>query len=95
MSGIMLGVYDSEEFDEYSLTLEPGQKLVIFSDGIPEAVNSDEEFFSDERFEHWLIEHRHLPAHEMLSKLLDTIRKFTSGQPQSDDITVVILQRNQ
>ncbi|MDR9419792.1 SpoIIE family protein phosphatase [Gracilimonas sp.] len=94
MSGIMLGVYDSEEFEEYSLTLEPGQKLVLFSDGIPEALNTEGEFFSDQRFEQWLIEHRHLSPHEILSQLLDTIEEFTDGEPQSDDITIVILGRD-
>jgi len=95
MSGIMLGVDESEVFIEHYLTLAPGQKIVMFSDGIPEALNSAGQFFSDARFEEWLIEHRNLSPREMLSQLLATIKNFTEGEAQSDDITVVILGRDQ
>lgn len=92
-SGVMLGIIHPIEFEEFKIEIKPGQKIVIFSDGIPEAQNVNDEFFSDEAFEDWLCEHSDLSASQMMVKLLDTIHRFCEGANQSDDITLIIIER--
>jgi sigma-B regulation protein RsbU (phosphoserine phosphatase) len=92
-SGVMLGIINPIDFEEHVIEIKPGQKLVIFSDGIPEAQNVDDDFFSDEAFEEWLCEHSDLGASQMMVKLLDTIHRFCEGANQSDDITLIIVER--
>ncbi len=92
-SGVMLGIVNPIEFQEFVIEINVGEKLVIFSDGIPEAVNTEEEFFEDERLEQWLIDNSELGASQMMAKLLDTLYNFTNGADQSDDITLIIIER--
>lgn len=91
--GVMLGIIEPNFLEEDVVEINVGEKLVIFSDGIPEAENKEGEFFSDETFEAWLIENGELGASQMMAKLLDTIYNFTQGADQSDDITIIIIER--
>ncbi|MDR9415904.1 MAG: SpoIIE family protein phosphatase [Gracilimonas sp.] len=93
MGGVMLGIMDPVDFTEDSVKIKPGEKLILFSDGIPEARNTKGEFFSDEAFEEWLLDHKSLSASQMMMNLLKTIEAFAKGEPQSDDITLIIIER--
>ncbi|MBK7601287.1 MAG: SpoIIE family protein phosphatase [Acidobacteria bacterium] len=66
--------------------------LVIFTDGVTEAVNSRNEMFSDERLEELVRKNVHLGAEEMRKLILNEVETFTSGLPQGDDITLLILK---
>lgn len=93
VGGVMLGIMDGVDYNADSVTLEAGEKLILFSDGIPEAQNKTGEFFSDESFEEWLLEHKSLTPTQMMMNLLKTIENFSKGKPQSDDITLIIIER--
>ncbi|MBO6584625.1 MAG: SpoIIE family protein phosphatase [Gracilimonas sp.] len=95
VGGVMLGIMDPVDFKGDSIKLYSGNKLILFSDGIPEARNTEGEFFSDEGFEQWLLEHKSLTPSQMMMNLLKTIDNFSKGQPQSDDITLIIIERVQ
>ncbi len=94
VGGVMLGIMDPVEFEEETINLNPGDKLVLFSDGITEAQNTKGEFFEDERFEEWLLSNKHKSPFDMMIDLLNDLVSFTNGEPQSDDITLIILERN-
>ncbi len=91
--GIMLGILYPNSFEWEVKQIEVGQKIVIYSDGIPEACNANGDFYSDERFQQWLIDNRDLKPAEMMEKLINTIDTFCEGETQSDDITCIILER--
>lgn len=93
VGGVMLGIMDPVDFTEDSITLEPGEKLILFSDGIPEARDYKGDFFGDEAFEKWLLDHSSLSPSQMMMNLLKTIETFARGAPQSDDITLIIIER--
>lgn len=93
VGGVMLGIMDPVEFKEDSVSINAGEKLVLFSDGIPEAQNGKGEFFSDEAFEEWILEHKSLSPSQMMMNLLKTIENFSKGKSQSDDITIIIIER--
>jgi sigma-B regulation protein RsbU (phosphoserine phosphatase) len=93
VGGVMLGIMDPVDFTGDSITMEAGEKLILFSDGIPEARNIEGDFYSDEAFEQWLLDHKSLTPSQMMMNLLKTIDNFSNGQAQSDDITIIIIER--
>lgn len=93
VGGVMLGIMDPVEFEEDTAYLNPGDKLILFSDGITEAQNTKGEFFEDERFEEWLLTNKNKSPFNMMIDLLNDLVEFSNGEPQSDDITIIILER--
>lgn len=91
--GVMLGIMEEIDLPKASLSIGKGDILMLFSDGVTEATNPSGELFSEERFEWWLLDHNQLSAEEMKDALLETLRDYANGSPQSDDITFIIVKR--
>jgi phosphoserine phosphatase RsbU/P len=91
--GLMLGIMEEIDLPKATLSIDKGDILMLFSDGVTEATNPSGELFSEERFEQWLLDHIQLSAEEMKDALLKTLRDYADGSPQSDDITFIIVKR--
>ena len=91
--GVMLGIMEEIDLPKATLSIDKGDILMLFSDGVTEATNPSGELFSEERFEQWLLDHNQLSAEEMKDALLETLRDYANGSPQSDDITFIIVKR--
>ena len=92
-SGIPIGMMDLNNWDENTMNFEEGDTVLIFSDGIPEAMNEKDDQFSDEMLEKILVDNRE-KAPDVLSKyIINKVTEFVDGHPRSDDITLMILQR--
>jgi sigma-B regulation protein RsbU (phosphoserine phosphatase) len=89
---MVLGAFDFAEYHEHQTKLEPGDVVVIFTDGVTEAVNAAQEMFSDERLEKLVRESRVLSAEEIKDLILEDVLSFTRGLPQGDDITLIALK---
>ena len=73
------------------MTLQPGDVLVVFSDGVSEALNPLGEQFEDARILETLTETTAGNAQERLQALFASVRAFTAGAPQNDDVTVLVV----
>lgn len=91
--GPVLGILPSLTFQEHACRLEPGDALLMYSDGVTEAVNPAEEEFGEERLAELLRERRQEPAQAIVDAVHDAVQDFTAGQPPADDITVVVARR--
>jgi sigma-B regulation protein RsbU (phosphoserine phosphatase) len=90
--GMVLGLFDEAPFEVAELTFEPGDKLVLYTDGLTEAENSRQELFSTERAGRVLQTINPDDAVTSVVKtLLDAVTRFAKGGPQSDDITLLSL----
>ena len=89
----MLGVFDFLDFSDEYVKLEEGDMLMMYTDGVDEACNVNNEVFGDERLEKVLRESAGLSCQASIDKMLDNVRAFTAGAPQSDDITMMALKR--
>ena len=82
-------------YREQKIQLMPGDKIYLYTDGVPEAFNDREEMFGDERMLDVL--NRNTECSEntmhMLDAMYEEIHKFANGMSQSDDITMVYLVR--
>jgi phosphoserine phosphatase RsbU/P len=91
--GLILGVFKTTTpYDEDSVTLSPGDVLVMYTDGVSEAMNQSDEQFTEERLEVILKESTHLSAKEIIQKVQQALESHTQDTPQSDDITMLVLK---
>jgi len=91
--GIPLGMLPEFGFEEESISLDEDSTLVVYSDGVSEAMNAEEEQFGDDRIASVLEQHKHASASEIIDQLVAAVKKYAAGHPQSDDITVVVMRR--
>jgi hypothetical protein len=89
--GFPLGVRRREPFREHDVEFSAGDRLILYSDGLIEAIDDDGEPFGFDRFERTLIECGHQSAEEMKKTLLGSVKKFTRNRPPEDDQTLVIV----
>jgi sigma-B regulation protein RsbU (phosphoserine phosphatase) len=90
--GTILGMFEAASYDQETLTLEPGDTLVAFSDGISDAQNPVGEDYGEDRLIACLEANRGAPPVEMRDALLASVRSFVSGAMPSDDMTVLVLR---
>ncbi len=90
--GVMVGPMPGSKYEEEKIVLEDGDLLVIFTDGVTEAMNPDVELFSEERLERLLSSADSRPAEEVTISIFSGVDEFASGAEQSDDITVLVVQ---
>ena len=90
--GLIVGAFKQATFEEETVQLDPGDVLVVFSDGITEALNTDGEEFGEERLLSCVKANLELAPTALLERLLDTLHQFTSGAVQNDDVTLLVLR---
>jgi serine phosphatase RsbU (regulator of sigma subunit)/pSer/pThr/pTyr-binding forkhead associated (FHA) protein len=91
--GPVLGILSIAPYSEDHASLEPGDMLVLYSDGVTEATNQDYEEFGEERFIEVLRKHRQAPAATIVEAVTKALAEFAAGAPQADDITLVVAKR--
>ena len=90
--GPMLGLFDDPVFPEETLWLKPGDRVLVFSDGVTEALNQAAEEFSEARLVEVLQQHVTEQPDALLESVLDSVRRFCGHAPQRDDVTAVVMQ---
>jgi len=88
-----LGTFPTEVYPDYQISLEHGDILVFYSDGILEASNPDEEMYGEERFQDALRRYAEGAAQQIRDAILDELNRFRGETPQDDDIALVIVKR--
>jgi hypothetical protein len=89
--GFPLGVRRRDPFREHVAAFAPGDRLILYSDGLIEALDDDGNPFGFDRFEQVLRDCGARSAEEIKNALLKSIRKFTRNRPPEDDQTLVVL----
>ncbi len=92
--GVALGVMEEFDFDEGSVMLDPGDMMVIVSDGITESMNAAQELFGEERMTRLLPALRECDARTVVERLIGAVRSFVGDAPQWDDMTIVVVRRD-
>ncbi len=92
-SSMLIGMFDQAQYSDAGLRLGTGDLLVIFSDGVEEAFNTDQEEFGLGRTRDCLRENRQKSAEEIYTELVRTVSEFRGDAEQSDDITMIVVKR--
>lgn len=89
--GLVLGLFSGARFETMSRALEPGDRVVFFSDGIVEAENAEGEQFGEERLRRSILESRELGPQAALDAVWQALAGFLQSAPHADDMTCVIV----
>ena len=92
VEGVPLGLLANTEYQETTISLESGDLLAMFSDGVVEASREDEEEFGYRRLEQILREEAQRPVAEILAKISAEVARFEAGRPRSDDQTLMLMR---
>jgi sigma-B regulation protein RsbU (phosphoserine phosphatase) len=90
--GFPLGLFPNAEYEEFTLSTQPGDLIVFFSDGIVDAVNATGDMFGDERLCRLLESQHHPTAQSTVEAILQAVTDFQAGTAHFDDETIVVLR---
>ena len=90
--GVAVGVMPGLPYNENAVTLTPGDTMFLYTDGITEAMNVDQEEFTEARLEAVLADGHDLPVDVVLTNVTSAVVEFVGGAEQSDDITCIVLR---
>jgi len=92
-NGGVLGVHQEFTYSESSARLTSGDWLILYTDGVTEALNSSKELFGEDRLSEYLRSNRQLTADNLLTGLLQEVNRFTGKKELDDDLTVIALKK--
>ncbi|MEJ7607197.1 MAG: PP2C family protein-serine/threonine phosphatase [Bryobacteraceae bacterium] len=90
--GPVIGLFRPATYEEGQVELEPGDLLVLFTDGISEAMNDRDEEWGEDSLAQSALSLRSRPVQEIMESLIAGADTFANGAPQHDDMTVVVLR---
>ncbi len=90
--GLLLGIIKNVDFEEKKIELQPGDVLLLYTDGITEAEREGGELFGDERLAGQFAACRHLSPQQVLERLLEQAREFSGQKVFNDDVSLVMMR---
>ncbi len=90
--GLILGMMVDIHYETASIDLKPGDRLVLYTDGITEAMNKQGEEFGEGRLKQLLLNAGDLTSQELIDHIVHKVNHYAEGVPQADDMTMVILK---
>ncbi|MFU8826130.1 MAG: PP2C family protein-serine/threonine phosphatase, partial [Brevefilum sp.] len=92
-TGTLVGIFAENSWEEKSITLHPGEALVLYTDGITEAQNETGEFYGNDRFYDLLTAEFSTSAEDFRNSILKDIQVFTGTSPRLDDVTLIVITK--
>ena len=92
--GMILGILPMSQYQEFRVTMNSGDILVMYTDGVTEAVDSQDEDFGEARLSELVAGLKDRAAHYIVNAIHAEVTKYTEGAPPADDITVVVIKKN-
>ena len=88
--GLIVGAFQDSVYTQGQIDLQPGDRLVMFTDGITEAINGEEEEFGDRRLVEACLRGRQLSAEALHGSLFEIVTEFCGGEFEGDTTVVVV-----
>jgi len=90
--GMPLGVFEDAKFGQRQIELKPGETLLVYTDGVTEAMNPERELFGEERFKRACQGQAPLSPQQLTQRVVAEVAKFSRGADPSDDITLLAIK---
>ena len=90
--GLVLGAMDGVKYKEYTIQLSPGDKIFLYSDGVPEATDSNNKLFGTDRMLEALNQRPESSARNILADVQEAVDEFVGTAEQFDDLTMLCLE---
>jgi sigma-B regulation protein RsbU (phosphoserine phosphatase) len=91
-SGVPVGLLENVEYEETEFAAEPGDVILLYSDGVQDQQNPQGEDYGTARLPLYLPEVAHLPADELAGRILNDVNEFRGSVPVHDDQTVIVMK---
>jgi serine phosphatase RsbU (regulator of sigma subunit) len=92
VGGTVVGMFPAMAYEEATVELRPGDVLLVFTDGVPEAHNTEDEEFGDDRLQQLLRDTAHLPADEISARISAGMKDWIRDAEQYDDLTFIVMK---
>jgi sigma-B regulation protein RsbU (phosphoserine phosphatase) len=92
VGGTVVGMFPEVSYEEATVALYPGDVLLAFTDGVPEAHNPENEEFGEERLQQLLRQIAHLPADEIGARISAEMKNWIRDAEQYDDLTFIVMK---
>jgi len=90
--GMVVGLFEMTAYEEETVQLQEGDRLIVFSDGVTEAVNTTGEEFGEMRLAACVEDLGHLSPADQVARIMEAVQTFAAGARQADDITALVLR---
>jgi sigma-B regulation protein RsbU (phosphoserine phosphatase) len=90
--GLVIGVKPDFEYNQTKMKLSPGDTLVFYTDGITEALNPQVEEFGEQKLLDIIVQYPYRSAEQLRNHIYEEMIRFTQGESQYDDLTLIVLQ---
>ncbi|MBA4397471.1 MAG: serine/threonine protein phosphatase [Syntrophus sp. (in: bacteria)] len=90
--GVMLGPFEDSRYETRRIALTPGDTLILYTDGVTEAMNAAKEVYSDGKLLSTVMQSESAAAEGIIREIVQSVRDFAGDEPQSDDITMLVLK---
>ncbi|MDO4478232.1 MAG: SpoIIE family protein phosphatase [Lachnospiraceae bacterium] len=87
--GLLLGIFPGEVYTSETVSLSPGDTLVLYTDGLTEAFNENKDMYGEERLKACLLSHRNGPA--VINQISSDLKEFLAGKEVTDDVTLLTM----
>jgi sigma-B regulation protein RsbU (phosphoserine phosphatase) len=91
-TGVILGILENVDYQEHTVTLNPGDVLLLYTDGVIEARNPAGQQFGEERLQEMLQKYQSLPSDKLWQRIYQAIHRHINDAVQHDDITLLVLK---
>jgi len=91
-NGVVVGAVENATYQTGQTILRPGESIFLYTDGVTEAMNGKEEFFSDDRLVATITLLQGHPPEELISGVAEEIARFSQNMPQADDIAMMVIR---
>lgn len=92
IGGLLLGAMKGVEYESNVITIQPGESLFFYTDGVTEAFNNMDEEYKDSRLVEFLFNKNSLNVNDLVEQVFEDVKTFSDGAEQSDDITCLALK---
>jgi sigma-B regulation protein RsbU (phosphoserine phosphatase) len=90
--GMALGAFENSKYEERPIKLNPGDIIVLYTDGVTETKNAQDEEFGTQRLKQVINDSSSMKAKEIRESIHDAVKDFTSSSSQEDDLTLVVIK---
>jgi serine phosphatase RsbU (regulator of sigma subunit) len=92
-TGTLVGIFAENTWKEKAVLIQPGDVVVLYTDGITEAQNETDEFFGTERLFEVLKTEFSISAEAFRNRILENVQAFTGSSPRLDDVTLIVISK--
>jgi sigma-B regulation protein RsbU (phosphoserine phosphatase) len=94
IGGMLLGAFPDAQYEQAKIIMNPGDLLILFSDGITEALNHESKEFSEEKLIGVIKNNKNAAPELFIEKIITAVQEHSGSTPQSDDMTLMIIKRD-